>query len=192
MYPENSVVSALLAMGDHISQEKAKLASRKNSLPGGTVTYSETPPVHSEVEVAGNSANETERVVLEQVEHLTQSVAENVINDVGNNSPLDYGDSDGDDHDFNGTLEDANNLLYGDLPEHTEESEEMDASEPAGTAAIPQGSSIIFYGDPNYIDTEVTVLGLPPVLQAVPSLGVTPNNETFSQNPADSSQNTSN
>jgi hypothetical protein len=78
-------------------------------------------------------------------------------------------------------------MLYGDIPSIEHEVETMDDLDPTGTAAIPQSSVTVFYGDPNYIDVPVNVPGLPPVLPATLPSEVQPSGET-SSHPTDSKQ----
>ena len=188
-HQDNIVVTALLNMVEHIQQQQQRKTSSSTagqaSLPGSTVTNMETPSVFSRA-VDNSVNNPANRDNLDHVEILRREIAETALNDATNSNPLDYDDGE---EEFQGSFSEneANRMLYGDIPSIEHEVETMDDLDPTGTAAIPQGSVTVFYGDPNYIDVPVNVPGLPPVLPATLPSEVQPSGET-SSHPTDSNQ----
>jgi len=175
-------------MVQHIQQQKQKSstsASGQTSLSGSTVTHTETPFVTSEAvdnQVNNSAASDN----LDHVEKLTRAMSETALNDTHNTGPFDYIGSE-EEEDLGPISEtEAHRMLYDDLPNVTVE--DMDSLAPTVTAAIPQGSTTIFYGDPNYIDLPVNVPGLPPALPATLLSEALPSLETSSQAPDDSIQ----
>ena len=132
--------------------------------------------------------NSVYRDNLDHVETLTREIAESALNDTNNTGPFDYVEGE-EEEEYQGSISEteANRMLYDDLQNVEVEVENMDDLDPTGTAAIPQGNTAIFYGDPNYIDTPNNVPGLLPVLPATLPSEVQPSGET-SSHPTDSKQ----
>ena len=162
----------------------------------GTVRIISTEPIASPsvatVEMAPSDVIPT---VEEQVDNLSQNVAESVlIDDVNNADPPDYIDTDDEEMmTVHGqgifSEEQVNEMLAG-----SEDDNAMDLLDPTGTAAIGQGSTN-YYNDQNVMDNPIDAADLPQALPAAIGPGILPiagnlpiadpqqDSETSAQNP---------
>ena len=127
--------------------------------------------------------------MTEQVDNLAQSLTNVAVNS-SNNDPSDYVPTDDEDmavHSGVDTDDDkvgihvetisrdkAHSLLY-------DTDNDMDSSDPTGTAAIGQGRTF-YYADQNIMDDPIHVANLPPALPAVIVAESQPGSGTSSQN----------
>ena len=153
-FSSDPILSALLNMVQHLQGT-------------GTVRIISTEPIASPsvatVEMAPSVVIPT---VEEQVDNLSQNVAESVlIDDVNYADPPDYVDTDDEElMRVHGqgifSEEQVNEMLAG-----SEDDNAMDLLDPTGTAAIGQGSTT-YYNDQNVMDNPIDAADLP---QAIPA-----------------------
>ena len=177
-YKTNPALPALLSMVKHL-QYTGTVRTIPDDLNLSSLQNPPTAVVKPSVD--------TTRQVTEQVNNLAQSLTNVAVNS-GNNDPSDYVPTDDEDMAFNNETDvddddevgisvetisrhEANRLLGYDTDN------DMDSSDPAGTAAIGQ-SRTFYYADPNIMDDPIRNANLPPALPAV----IVADSETSSQN----------
>ena len=185
-FQSNPVVSALLSMVQHLQYTgTVRTIPDEPSVSQGPPTAIVKPSV------------DTTKQVAEQINNLAQSLAENVLVGSNNNDPSDYVPTDDEDMAVNNDV-DAEDDDNADMTIHVETitgeeadrllaasdhdtNNDMDSSDPTGTAAICQ-SCTFYYADQNVIDDPIRADNLPPALPAVIVAESQPGSGTSSQN----------
>ena len=173
----NPALPALLSMVKHLQYTgTVRLIPDEPSAP-------QTPPTA----VVKPSVGTTMRVE-EQINNLSQSLAENVLVRSDNNDPSDYVHMDDKDMAVNNNfdIDDDDNTMstehvMNQINDILDSDDEMDSSDPTGTAAIGQ-SRTYYYADQNVMDDPIRAAYLPSVLLAVIVNQDQPDSETSSQN----------
>ena len=181
----NPALPALLSMVKHLQYTgTVRLIPDEPSAP-------QTPPTA----MVRPSVNTTVRVE-EQINDLSQSLAENVLVRSDNNDPSDYVPTDDEDMAVNNDVDiddDDNNMstehVMNQINDLLDSDDEMDSSDPTGTAAIGQ-SRTYYYADQNVMDDPIRAADLPSVLPAVIVNQDQPDFETSSQQQIETSSQT--